>query len=75
MIYPDVSAKEWCDKYGIDEFSNVCDCGRVMKADIPFLEKDWAGLISKSCECGSPCISTAVPLDKETQDLVNILFD
>lgn len=34
--------------------STTCiDCGAVLVADTPYISKDWTGLVSRPCKCGS----------------------
>lgn len=63
MIYPDVSLEEWCEKWDLEVESSTCyECGRKAYSTIPYLEKDYAGLESPLCPCGSgPCVAVMVP--------------
>ena len=53
MIYPDVTLEEWLKKYPeLEVISKSCDnCDAVMSSTIPYLNKDYAGLIAPDCKC------------------------
>lgn len=54
MIFPPVTLKFWLEKYsGLSIIEGICDnCKSAMPTVLPFIEKDYIGLISEECGCG-----------------------
>lgn len=54
MIFPDIRLEDWLKKYPeLDLLEKECDsCGRTMIANVPFITKGFAGVISPNCQCG-----------------------
>jgi hypothetical protein len=75
MLFPQVSAEEWCAKYpALVVESRYCPrCGEPRTADIPFLEKDWAGLRSSDCVCGCPAWSLSTPRSEQAKKLIGTI--
>ena len=74
MMYVDNSVKSWLERYpALKVAKEPCHtCGKIMIADIPFIEKGWAGLCSLDCKCGqAPGISIVTPISPETQRLMD----
>jgi hypothetical protein len=55
MIYPDVTVEDWIAKHPALEVSkcSCIDCGVEIKSDKPYMSRDYIGLESKPCVCGS----------------------
>lgn len=68
MIYPEKSVEDWCSRYpAIQVASCTCiDCGGLIISSRPYLARDYAGLESPPCACGSTrsSCSSSVPLGK-----------
>lgn len=78
MIYPDVPVEEWLKKYPtltvIESVSYPCGC--KIKADRPYITKDYAGLESrKCCDKGQSACSSNVAISKEENDRWNNLLE
>lgn len=68
MIYLNMSVEEFLSKnneFKIEE--GICNhCGSSLKTTIPFIEKDYIGLVSPPCPCGKSTneAMTMVPTSK-----------
>lgn len=71
MIYPDISLKEWRLKYpALEIVKTKCHkCRKSMITNKPFIEKDWIGLVSSDCSCGTKAISVSI-INPKSVDLV-----
>lgn len=54
MIFINLNYNEWIKRYPKLEFvsRNCTSCQRLLKADRPFITKDYAGLYMDNCPCG-----------------------
>ena len=54
MIFPDISLKKWLSKYpDLEIIEGTCRyCLKKRKTNIPFISKDYLGLVSEPCSCG-----------------------
>lgn len=55
MIFPDITTEEWCKRHPplVVQRTNCLRCKNVVLTSIPFIEKDWVGLLSPPCtNCG-----------------------
>lgn len=55
MIFPDISIQEWKRKYPTLECveTRCIDCNAPVIAVKPYITKDYVGLVSNPCSCGS----------------------
>lgn len=77
MIFPEISAEEWCKRFpGLEIREYKCPyCRKKRIINIPTYEKDWVGLIAKDCPCGHVAGACQFqPRNKETEDLFKTLF-
>lgn len=69
MIYLDMSTEEFLNKhkdFKIEE--GMCNyCGSKLKTTIPFIDKDYIGLVSPPCPCGKSSneAMTMIPTSKK----------
>jgi hypothetical protein len=55
MIFPQVSAEEWCRRHGLEIGDSVCAaCHRRIDDFIPYVTHAHVGLRSARCQCGEP---------------------
>lgn len=54
MFFVNYTTEEWVLKHPeLEILQGVCDgCGQSIKADLPFVAKDYVGLRAADCPCG-----------------------
>jgi hypothetical protein len=68
MLFPNVSTEEWIDVHkGLRVTSGICKCGQRLLSNVPFVTRDYVGLTSPVCNCGSreTKVESAIPRTAE----------
>lgn len=77
MIFPDITLDKWLQKYPSlsVEFEECPECGNLVKLDIPYISKDFAGLTSSPCDCGETDICRIfVPISKNMIEKTQMFY-
>ena len=55
MLFPQVSLEEWCERHPELEIQEIeCpSCHAKIRSDRPFMSKNYIGITSAPCSCGS----------------------
>ena len=70
ILYPQVSAEEWCKRYGLKMRNVKCPkCGLIQKLTIPWATKKTRGLKAELHGCGKNYQATSgIPADSKERE-------
>lgn len=70
MIYPKISTEEWIKQHPeLSVVTKSCDfCGFEMKATIPFITEDYAGLEAPMCSCGKNRYTCSISVTRTEEE-------
>jgi hypothetical protein len=71
MIYPEIDAKIWSVRHGIELSSYPCfNCKKLVDVNIPIISKDFVGFESKNHGCGEEY--KIILLKPRSQEIIDI---